>query len=329
MTRDGQPIEMERVLFLQKPEVLTEQRAGLDARFQRELPGVVVDFSGGAAEVPAGVVYDAVVSPTLPWLPEALARTGGYRWIHFLSAGVEKIWEMDFAREGVVLTRSSGVHGPPMSEYAIGAMLHFAKRFDRFIEQSRRAEWSRAWLDELTGRTLMMLGLGHVGTMVARRARAFDMRVVGVQRTPRACEDADEVVALTEAPGLLDAVDFLVVCLPLTEETRGLVDDSFLARLKPGAVLVDISRGGVVRADAVLAALDDGCLRGAALDVFAEQPLPADSPLWGRPDILLTPHVSGTSPHYMERALDVFIDNVSRLQAGQPPATPVDLDAGY
>src|SRR5690554_114539 len=127
----------------------------------------------------------------------------------------------------------------------------------------------------------------------------------------------------------LARTDFLVCCLPLTDETQGLVDAEFLAKLKPGAVLIDISRGGVVRGDAVVQALDAGILKGAALDVFEQQPLPADSPLWKRDDVLITPHVSGTTPHYLERALGVFVHCLRAFQSSEPIRNNVDIDSGY
>lgn len=318
-----------RILFLQKAEVLEQQKAQVVKQLGSALPEAQITFAGSAAEVPEGASFDAVITPTLPWLPEALARLTDYRWIHFLSAGVEKIWAMDFDKTRPLMTKSSGVHGAPMSEYAIGAMLHFTKQFGRFHDQARRAEWQRTWLDELTGKQLTVLGLGHIGQSLARRAKAFDMQVAGTLKHLRPLEQVDRVVAMEEIAPELARTDFLVCCLPLTDETQDLVDTEFLARLKPGAVLVDISRGGVVKGDAVIQALDAGILEGAALDVFEQQPLPADSPLWKRDDVLITPHVSGTTPHYLERALDVFVHCLRAFQSSEPIRNKVDIDSGY
>lgn len=328
-TNNRQPLEVKRILFLQKAEVLEQQKAQVAERLGAALPEAQITFAGSAAEVPEGASFDAVIAPTLPWLPEALARLADYRWIHFLSAGVEKIWAMDFDKTRPLMTKSSGVHGAPMSEYAIGAMLHFTKQFGRFHDQARRGEWQRTWLDELTGKQLTVLGLGHIGQSLARRAKAFDMEVAGTLRHLRPVEQVDRVVAMKEISPELARTDFLVCCLPLTDETLGLVDAEFLARLKPGAVLIDISRGGVVKGEAVIHALDAGILKGAALDVFEQQPLPADSPLWKRSDVLVTPHVSGTTPHYLERALDVFLSNYLSISAKDMPVTYVDPKSGY
>lgn len=327
MTLSSDPIR--RVLYLQKAEVLAQQQALVSQTLQSALPGVELLFADSVESMPSDTFVDVVITPTLPWLPEALARLDGYRWIHFLSAGVEKIWEMDFDKTQAVMTKSSGVHGAPMSEYAIGAMLHFTKQFGRFHDQAKQALWQRSWLDELTGKQLTVLGLGHIGQSLAKRAKAFDMTVVGTLRTMRQVEQVDRVVTLKEIANELGRTDFLVCCLPLTEDTRGLVNDEFLSQLKPGAVLIDISRGGVVKGDAVLSALNAGLLKGAALDVFEQQPLPPESPLWNRDDVLITPHVSGTTPYYLERALSVFLDNYDAFSKGQPMVTLVDQVAGY
>lgn len=252
-----------------------------------------------------------------------------YHWIHFLSAGVESIWAMPFEKRGVLLTKSSGVHAAPMSEFAIGAMLHFTKRFDQFVAQSAERSWRRAWLDELTGRTLTILGMGHIGQMLAQRAGLFGMRVIGVQRTPRQVPHVEKTVGLGELDTVLGETDYLAVFLPLTEHTRGLVDGAFIRRLKPGAVLVDLSRGGIVCEAALLDALDAGHLRGAALDVFEREPLPVESRLWSRSDVLLTPHVAGTTPYYMSRAIEVFLANARRLAAGEGPLTAIDIEQRY
>lgn len=323
------PQPIRRVLYLQKAEVLAQQRSLVARTLQAALPEVEILFADSAEAVPDSAHFDVVITPTLPWLPDALARLGSYRWIHFLSAGVEKIWEMDFDKSRAVMTKSSGVHGAPMSEYAMGAMLYFAKQFGHFHNQAKQARWQRNWLDELTGRQLTVLGLGHIGQSLARRAKAFDMQIVGTQRTPRTITGVDRIVALEDIGSELAYTDFLVCCLPLTDVTRGLVDDKFLSQLKPGAVLIDISRGGVVKGDAVLKALDTGLLKGAALDVFEQQPLPPESPLWKREDILITPHVSGTTPHYLERALHVFLVNYDAFSKGQRMVTLVDQVAGY
>lgn len=321
--------QLDTVLFLQKPELLRAHSEVVSRAITDAFPGTRVVACGAASEVPSGACFDAVIAPTLPWLPEALARLGRYDWVHFLSAGVEKIWDMPFRKDDVLLTKSSGIHGVAMAEFALGAMLYFAKSFDRFVEQARQGVWQRTWLDELAGRTVVILGMGHIGSEVARCATNFGMNVIGVQRTSRDEADSATLVSVQRLGEVLPGANYLVVCLPLTPETKNLVSENVLRRLPRGATLVDISRGGVVSESAVLHMLQSGHLRGAALDVFEQEPLPAESGLWRHPKVLLTPHVSGTNPHYMERAMDVFIANARRVTAGDAPLTPVDTERRY
>jgi phosphoglycerate dehydrogenase-like enzyme len=323
------PQTIQRVLFVQKPELLNQQRSLVEAKLTSALGSLEIIYTSCPTDIKPGTRFDAVITPTLPWLPQLLQRLDSYRWIHFLSAGVEKIWQMDFDKHQPLLTKSSGVHGPAMSEYAIGAMLYFAKQFGRFHDQSQQQLWQRSWLDELTGKTLAILGLGHIGQTLAQRVQVFGMTVWGTLNHPRSIPAVDRVMTTAQLYPLLGEVDYLVVCLPLTTMTHNLININFLQQLKPGAILVDISRGGIVDSTAVLHALDNGPLKGAALDVFEYQPLPADSPLWNRSDILLTPHVSGTTPYYLTRSLDIFLQNAEQLALGKGPLTPVNLADGY
>lgn len=321
--------DLRRVLFVQKPSVLIQQRAQVEAILAEFLPEAKVEFAGSPEAIVTGSRFDAIITPTLSWLPDLLARAARPSWIHFLSAGVEKIWDMPFDKKGMILTKSSGVHSAPMSEFAIGAMLFFAKQFNRFVIQSRERRWERTWLQELTGKHLVVLGLGSIGQALAQRACAFGMTVSGTLRTPRPVDFVEDVRSQSESSFLLAKADYISVCLPLTRDTLGFVNEALLSRVKPGAVLIDISRGGVVRSKAVIDALDAGILRGAALDVFEQQPLSRDSPLWNREDILVTPHVSGTTPYYLERALAIFARNANAYMDGKPLLTPVDIAAGY
>lgn len=320
--------QLRHVLFLQTAAVLPQQVEKVQKFFAQTFSSVELVCAGSADDIPKER-FECVITPTLPWLPQAFEKINGCEWVHFLSAGVEKIWNMPVDWSAMTLTKSSGIHGPQMSEFAIGALLYFAKGFDRFVEQSRVRQWQRFWLDELTEKTLMVLGGGTIGKMVGERARHFGMNVISVKRQPNIQDWADETYDFITARKHLGRVNALVVCVPLTNQTLGIIGHDVLAALAPSAVLIDISRGGVVQEDAVLELLDSGHLRGAALDVFETQPLPKDSRLWNRSDVLLTPHVSGTSPHYLARALRIFFENACAWQQGQPMQTPVDLNMRY
>jgi phosphoglycerate dehydrogenase-like enzyme len=316
------------VLFAQNASVIDQQRDLVTRQLVDGL-GVAVEFASSPEDVSPGAQFDAVIAPTVPWLPELLARTSGVGWIHFLSSGVEKIWGMKVDWSAYTLTSSKGVHAVPISEYVLGAMLHFAKRFDQFTAQSQEALWQREWLSELTGAEVLIVGAGSIGRAVAERCRFLGMRPRLLARTARRDSEFGDVLGFDDLAMAVATADYLVVAVPLTPATTGLINDDILACLKPGAVLVDVSRGGVVPDTGVARALDGGALRGVAKDVFDEQPLPSDSPLWGRANVLLTPHVAGTTPKYMERALTLFVENAHLLLRGAEPKTLVVQSAGY
>ncbi|WP_227368688.1 D-2-hydroxyacid dehydrogenase [Halomonas sp. M20] len=320
---------LQRVLFLQKEEVLECQKEEVVTFFKANLPGSVVEFAGNSAQVLEGAHYDAIITPTLPWLPEALSKLKSYKWLHFLSSGIEKIWSMPFDKTELLMSKSSGVNSAAMGEYAIGAMLHFAKQFGRFQHQSMHRCWQRIWLDELTERTVTILGVGNVGREVARRAQAFDMNVIGVSRTVRTVEHFDHIVTWEDMTPHLGRTDYLIVCLPLSSQTQGVVNEGIFEALKIGAVVIDISRGGVTSQNAIIDALNKKKLFGAALDVFEVQPLPCKSELWQRDDVLITPHVSGTTPFYLARALEIFLKNVRSLEQNKKLYSPVNVGLGY
>lgn len=320
--------EIKRILFAQNATVIDQQRQIVTDRLRQSLDAHV-EFAAQPEDVTPGSTFDAVIAPTIGWLPELLTRIDGAPWIHFLSSGVEKIWEMDVDWARYTLTSSKGVHAIPISEYVLGAMLHFAKRFDQFTSQAREGVWERAWLPELTDAHVVMVGAGNIGREVSRRCRFLGMRTQAVARTARTDEDLGEVLGFAQLSQAAATADYLVVAVPLTADTAGLVDQDVLGSTKQGAVLIDVSRGGVVSEDAVVSALDSGLLRGAALDVFEEEPLSAKSPLWGRPNVLITPHVAGTTPRYIERALEVFVGNAMLRRAGLSITTEVEVSRGY
>lgn len=320
---------IERILFTQQAGVMSQQMHQVSTTLAEALPGCSVTFATKPEDVIERARFDAIIAPTLPWLPELLMRIEGTPWLHFLSAGVDKIWPMAVDWSRYQLTASQGVHAIPISEYVLGAMLHFAKRLDQFSVQSRGAVWQRTWLTELTDAKLVMVGAGSIGREIARRGRLFGMHVTPVARTGRQDPELGRILPFSELATAVATADYLVVAVPLTKETRGLVGSEILGSLKRGAVLIDVSRGGVVSEEAIVRALDQGYLRGVALDVFETEPLDTNSALWRRDNVLITPHVAGTTPRYMDRALQLFLTNAQRLQSGQPMATPVEVSREY
>ncbi len=277
--------------------------------------------------------------------PEAAPRL---HWVQGHFAGVDQLLGHPLLRE-VMLTTSSGIHAPAMAEYTLMMVLAFAHRLPRMIEHQRRAEWPpQRWAvfvpQELRDATIGIVGYGSIGRETARLARAFGMRVLALKRhVDQRADDgwrlsdigdaAGEYVARFFAPDqlleMLGECDYVVVTAPLTAETRGLLGKAEFQAMKREAVVINVARGGVIDEAALIDALRSGVIGGAGLDVFEREPLPADSPLWQLPNVILSPHVSGFTPHYDERAMALFAENLRRYVAGEPLMNVVDVQRGY
>jgi len=259
------------------------------------------------------------------------------RWIQVTAAGVGHLLFPELVESDVVVTNGRGIHAVAMAEHTIGVILAFVRKLHLARDEQHRRRWTQKemWagapeLGELGGRTLGLVGLGSVGAAIALRARALGLRVVAVRRNPKPDPGpADEQWGPERLPDLLARADFVVLAAPLTAETRGLIGREQLARMKPGAFLVNLGRGKLVDEDALVECLREGRIAGAALDVFRAEPLPAASPLWDMPHVIVTPHVSGLGPRYWERSVDLFARNLRAFSAGEPLVNVVDKRAGY
>jgi phosphoglycerate dehydrogenase-like enzyme len=257
-------------------------------------------------------------------------ETAGLRWIHSIGAGVDHVLFPFLTESDIVLTNASGVYDVPVAETVLAYMLLVVKRLLESLGQQRAHRWHKLDPRELWGLTIGILGLGSIGAEVARLARAFGMRVVATRRHPeQGAEATDLVLPLDRLHDLLAQSDFVVVAAPLTRETHHLIDAQALAQMKPDAWLINIARGAVVDEVALVRALQEGSIGGACLDVFEEEPLPENSPLWDLPNVIITPHSSGNSPHREERAAELFLENLRRYMAGEPLLNVVDKRAGY
>jgi len=257
------------------------------------------------------------------------SRATRLRLIQMMGAGVDALLPAPDLPAAVQIANARGIHGPHMGEFALAMVLALAKRVPRALEQSRDRLWKPFGVDTIAGRTLAILGLGSIGAAVAKAASALGMRVIGTQREPKPTEHVAEVFAPAQTEAVLRQADFAVVLLPLTPETRGSIGARELGFLKPSACLVNLARGGIVDEDALADALRAGRLAGAACDVFAEEPLQPASPLWSAPNAILTPHVAGLGPGYMERLTEIFAENLDRLESGSPLRNAVDRARGY
>ena len=257
------------------------------------------------------------------------------RWAQSWSAGVERYVAIPelMSRDEVVLTNMKGMYGPVIAEHVFAMLLSGTRNLPYFIEADRRGEWAED-PDEppgaLQGQTLLVVGLGGIGSEVAQRADAFNMRVLATVRTRRAAPPTVDVLGTAEdLEALLPQADIVVLAVPLTDETRGMIDAEALALMKDGAWLVNIARGPVVDTDALVEALDSGKIGAAFLDVTDPEPLPAGHPLWSRENVFITPHIAAWAELSAERRQALMLENMRRFGAGEPLLNVVDKAAGY
>ena len=248
------------------------------------------------------------------------------RWIQCMGAGVERLLVPELPA-GVRITRAAGIFGPWMAEYTLAWCLWTTQKIDHFRASQRQRRWAPVDPVPLRGQTLCVVGLGDIGGSIAKLARALGMRVIGVTRSGRGSRDALRVYRTTALRAALARADFVVLTLPLSDETRGLVGPAELAAMKPTAWLLNLARGPIVDEATLLAALRARRIGGAVLDVFDTEPLPADHPLWGFDNVVVTPHISG--PSTPREIGPIFNDNLRRYTANRPLRHQVDRALGY
>lgn len=254
------------------------------------------------------------------------------KWLQTASAGVDSLLLADQPfPEHVILTSGSGVYGAAGGEHVLGMMLYFARGFGFYFGNQRRGTWVRdvSHARLLKGRTLVIVGLGDVGRHIADRAKAFDMTIYAVKRTPGTYDGVKQVLTTDQLDEVLPLADHVAIALPLTRETRGLFDERRLSLMPRGSYLYNIGRGAVVDEDALIAALESGHLAGAGLDVFEEEPLPEGHPLWSMENVLITPHIGADTPWDNDVAAEIFMDNLERFVQGAPLRNVVDTALGY
>jgi phosphoglycerate dehydrogenase-like enzyme len=292
----------------------------------------IVRGADSAALGPALAAADALFTWGKPHEPvdEILHRAPRLRWVHSTGAGIEHLLVPELLHRPIVLTNSRGLYADSIAEYALAVMLAHAKRLPETLAAQRERRWSPGPTRDLAGTTLVVVGLGSIGASLARRARAFGMRVVGVRRGGRpAASLADRVYGVGDLASALKEADYLAICCPETPETRGMIGAKELALLPEGAFLVNVARGAILDEAAVIAALRAGRLGGAALDAFEVEPLPTSSPLWTLPGVIVSPHHSGTAIGWERRTIDLFLDNAARFLEGRRLRNVVDKRRGY
>ncbi len=303
------------------------------ARLQRLFPqhtfvNAVTEEQAFAEIRDADVVFSSVVTPALF---DAATRL---RWIHSPAAGVGRLLFPELVRSDVVLTNSSGLHAVPIAEHVFGLAIALARKFHVAVRRQTAHLWAKNEIGHvgvLSGHTLGVVGLGAIGSAVARLGAAFGMRVIAVRRNPDAPapEGVEKVYGTAGLTQLLADSDYVVLCAPSTRETAGLIGTRELRQMKRTAFLINVARGKVIREAELADQLRRGTIAGAGLDVFEHEPLDPDSPLWDLPTVIITPHTSGFFENYWDADADLFAANLRRHDAGEPLFNVVDKTAGY
>ena len=264
------------------------------------------------------------------WLPAAWPPPPGLRWIQSASAGVDMLLFPELIASEIVVTNARGVFEEPIAEWVIGAMLALVTGLHRSIVDQQRGEWTSGRATQrLAGARLVVAGPGPIGKATATRALSLGMSVALVGRQPRSHETFGDVLGAHQLHGALADADHVLDALPLTDATRGMFDAAAFAAMPSRCRFYNVGRGGTVDEPALVEALRSGTIAGAALDVFAEEPLPPESPLWTMPNVIVSPHVSGDAEGWERRVVEIFVENARRFAAGQPLENLVDKQAGH
>ncbi|MEZ4590340.1 MAG: D-2-hydroxyacid dehydrogenase [Chloroflexota bacterium] len=278
-----------------------------------------------------------------------LAQAPNLQWVQTHYAGIDSLKDTELWHSDLLITTASGVHAANMAQYAMTQILAWAHRVPNWFAYKQNKTWAKNRWDtfvpqELGGKTLGILGYGSIGRELARLAKPFGLEILVTKRDARQLADngyvepgqgdpagelPDRVYPSEATRSMVAECDFVVITLPLTERTHHLFDDEMLKAMKPTAFLVNVGRGAIINEAALVRGLRKGWLAGAGLDVFETEPLPEDSPLWQMDNVILTPHVSGFTPHYDERATHIFAENLRRYLAGEPLLNQVDREQGY
>jgi phosphoglycerate dehydrogenase-like enzyme len=255
------------------------------------------------------------------------------RWIHLPSAGIDGALPSAVFNSEIQVTCSKGLHQDPMAETAFAMILSLTRGLHHARDLQKETRWAFDIVSHnagtLVGKTLGIIGAGHIGQAIAKRAKPFGLKVIGINQSGRKVSGFAEIRSLSNLTWLLKQSDIIVLTLPLTDKSRDLIGPRQFAQMKDNAILINIARGRIVNQDALMSAILDGKLGGAGLDVFAEEPLPVDSPLWTMPNVIITPHIGGVVPDLYEKVTNFFIDNLDRYLAGKQLQGIVNKQKGY
>lgn len=288
-----------------------------------------VDSSPELAEALAGTDVLFAWRPRSGLLEPVWDHAGDLRWIQSASAGVDGLLFPELVRSQVVVTNARGVFDDAMAEYVLGLLLVFAKGFGGVLERQRGHRWESRDSEMLSGRRVLVVGAGSIGRAIGRVCRSMGMAVRGVGRRAREDEPFERVHGVEDLAEACGWADVVVAVLPGTDETRHLFDDRIFSAMQPWARFVNVGRGSVVDETALVRAVTEGRIAGAALDVFEQEPLPVDSPLWDLPNVIVSPHMSADFAGFREALVELFVRNLQRYLTGRPLLNVVDKERGY
>jgi phosphoglycerate dehydrogenase-like enzyme len=306
----------------------------LPAAVQRRWPEMPVVHLNTYDALPAELP-DTDIFVGVNLLRDQLAAARKLKWIHVTSAGVTQLMRPDVQAAGVVITNSRGIHAVPMAEHTLGVMLALARKFPATVRFQDKQDWAQQEIwdsrpSELFGATLLIVGFGAIGSEIARRARAFGMRVQAVTRSGRGDNSlAERIYPASELLQALPQADYVVLAAPDTPETQRMIGARELKAMKPSAHLLNIARGALVDESALIDALERGAIAGAALDVTEKEPLPPESPLWNLKNVFITPHTSAVSELLWLRQTELLLENLERWFSGRDLKNIVDITRGY
>ena len=301
------------ILLTLTPELNQQYRDRLKAKF----PQLNVDLVDHHSKVGPYIASADILLTFAPRLTDDVLKAAtNLKWVQALGTGVDNLIDRPVLRKDVIVTNIHGIHGPPVSEAALGAMLALARDLPRAIRAQDHREWARFPARLLHNKTVGIFGIGAIAAELAPKCKAFGMRTIGISSVPRPVAGFDRMHGRDELGGVVGEFDFFVLLTPLTEQTRNAVDATVLAAMKPASFLVNLARGGVVDEEALIDVLKSGRIGGAALDVFTEEPLPPDHPFWAMENVIITTHQGGFCDVYIDYALPTVETNMQRFLSG-------------
>ncbi|GCF09366.1 D-2-hydroxyacid dehydrogenase [Dictyobacter arantiisoli] len=337
-------------ILINMPMAETIITDGLLEQFQQQFPGYQLHVVSARAthEIPTDIWQHTEILATLGHLLPDPEQAPRLRWVHLHSAGADVATRQPLYKTDVIFTTSSGVHSINIAEFVLAAILSWYHEFARMYQGQQQKNWiemQHFQIDELHGKTLGIVGYGSIGREIARQARAFGTRILATQRNTDHRDHGflfpgigdpegtipERYYPIEQLHALLQESDIVVAAVPLTDSTRQLFNEAAFKAMKRHAYFINIARGEVCDENALIQALSEQWIAGATLDVFEQEPLPAESPLWSLPNVFLTPHISGWTPHYTQRTLAIFTENLRRYQAHAPQTmyNLVDKQHGY